>query len=294
MRVTDTMLFERAALDGGAARTRAEEAMSRASTGLKLARPGDDPSGAGQVVLDQGVASRASAIATVATAAGDELTAADSALNDVTSSLARLREIAVQFANGTYDAAARANAATEVRSLQSAILASLNTRVGDRYVFAGTADGAAPFDAAGNYSGDTGVRQVEVAPGVWESASVRADVAFKGVGGGTDLFAALNTLTTALQANDAAGVAAAIDPLARSTTQLATARGQLGNAMNVFDNAAAVNRTVAGDATTRASHLTDADQIQAATDLALAQRALEASLSATSSTFKFTLLNYLK
>ena len=294
MRVTDTMLFARAAQDGGAARTRAEEAMARASTGLKLSRPGDDPAGAGQVILDQGVAARASTIATVATAASDELTAAGSALNDVTNSLARLREIAVQFSNGTYDAAARANAASEVQSLTGSIVASLNTRVGDRYVFAGTADDAPPFDGAGNYSGDTGVRQVEVAPGVWEASSIRADVAFRGVGGGTNLFSTLAGLATALQTNNATGVAAALDPLAASTAQLATAHGQLGNAMNVFDTAAAANRTVSGDATTRASHLTDADQIQAATDLALAQRALEASLSATSSSFKFTLLDYLK
>jgi len=105
------------------------------------------------------------------------------------------------------------------------------------------------------------------------------------------LLAALGKLPEAIAA---AKEAAALDPLAASTAQLATAHGQLGNAMNVFDTAAAANRTVSGDATTRASHLTDADQIQAATDLALAQRALEASLSATSSSFKFTLLDYLK
>jgi flagellar hook-associated protein 3 FlgL len=294
MRVTDRMLFDRASRDSGAARTRLETAISRASTGQRLIHPGDDPAGAGLVTLHQAAAARAGAIMGAAQQAGDELLGVDTALDDVTNALARAREMAVQFASAPYTAAQRVAAAGEARSLLDRMLAALNTKVGNRHVMGGTLDGQPPFDAAGNYLGDANVRQVEVAPGVLEDASVRADVAIKGVGGGVDVLATLGRLVTALQANDQAGVKATIGDLAAGTDQVAVARTQAGHAMAAFDVAAEVNRAARDEAVVRASHLTDADVIDANSQLALAQRALEASLTATASGFKLTLLDYLK
>ena len=42
----------------------------------------------------------------------------------------------------------------------------MNTQEAGRYLFGGNIDRTPPFDAAGTYAGDTGVRQVEVAPGL--------------------------------------------------------------------------------------------------------------------------------
>ena len=49
MRVTDRMLYDRTARDGGAARSRLEAAIATASNGQRLVHPGDDPAGAGLV-----------------------------------------------------------------------------------------------------------------------------------------------------------------------------------------------------------------------------------------------------
>jgi flagellar hook-associated protein 3 FlgL len=294
MRVTDRMLFDRAARDGGAARARLEKAVGVASTGAKLVHPGDDPAGAGMVTRHRATAARAEAVAAVAARASDELAIADSALGDVTSALARAREIATQFASAGYDAPTRANAAAEVGGLFASVIAALNAKVGSRYLFAGLDDGVAPFGATGTYAGDQGTRSVEVAPGVWQAASLRADVAFKGTGGGVDVLDTLTALRTALAANDQAGVAATLTALATSTEQVATLRGQAGIAMSAFDAAISVNQRAGDDARSLAAHLTDADAIQANAELALAQRGLEASLTATSRSFKLTLLDYLK
>jgi flagellar hook-associated protein 3 FlgL len=293
MRVTDRMIFDRAALDSGAARSRAEEAIGRASTGQRLIHPGDDPAGAGLVALHDAAASRATAVGKAAQQAGDELAAADSALGGVTDALARAREIATQFSSAGYTAAQRSAAGAEVGSLIQGIVASLNTKVAGRYIMGGTLDGQPPFDSGGNYFGDGNVRQVEIAPGVMQDASVRADVAIHGAGGGVDVLATLGALQLALQANDQTAVGAALAPLSTSTDQVSVARTQAGMAMNTFDTAVTVNQLAHDDATSRSAHLTDADAIQANTDLALAQRALEAALSATTQGFKLTLLNYL-
>jgi len=294
MRVTDRMIYDRGAIDAAAARSRAEDAVSVASTGLRLRHPGDAPADAGLVVLNDGQAARASAIGAAAAAAGDELTAVDSALGDVSNQLARAREIAMQLGSAGYSAQQRADAATEVQGLLASIVASLNTQVSGRYVFGGTLDGTPPFGANGSYAGDASVRQVEIAPGVMQAASVRADVAFKGAGGGTDVLAALGQLVTDLATNSQAGVAGALTALDAGTTQVAAARQQAGTSMSVLDTAVNVNRTARDEAVTRSSRLTDADPIDANTQLALAQRALEASLTATAQSFKLTLLDFLK
>lgn len=294
MRVTDSMMYGLAIRDGGKARERLEAATTEASSGAKLVHPGDDPAGAGLVSLDRGAAARLDAIREVARRASDELAAVDSSLGDVANGLIRARELAVQLSSAGYDAAQRAAGAAEVRGLVASAVATLNARVGSRFIFGGRADGAPPFDAAGNYLGDPGVRQVEIAPGVLQDASIRADVAVTGAGGGTDVFAALGALAAALDANDPAAVAATLADLDAGTEQLSVARGEAGAAMSTLDAAVAASR-VAGDAAReRIAGIADADAVEAASRLALAQRALEAALTATASSFRLSILDDLR
>lgn len=294
MRVTDRMIFDQATRDAGAARERLEAAVEQASTGVRLVHPGDDPGAAGLLVSSQASAGRFEAVAQGAARASDELGSADAALESVGNALARARELAVQLSSAGYSAADRSSGANEVNGLLSEVLARLNTRAGNRYVFGGNRDGSPPFDAAGNYLGDAGVRQVEIAPGVLQAASVRADVALKGAAGGVDVLATLSALSAALAANDQAGVAATLDALDQGTGQVAEARAQAGISMSAFDTSAAAATAARDGELARSSHLADADEVQAASALALAQRALEASLAAASQGFRLSLLDFLK
>ncbi len=294
MRVTDRMLYDRATNDSSLARSRMEQAIAQNSTGARFVHPGEDPAAAGLVAVERARASRLDTIATTAQRASDELTAADSALSDVANGIARAREIATQLSNATYSASERAEGATEVRGILASAIASLNVKVGDRYVLAGRADQTKPFDAAGNYLADAGAREVEIAPGVTQAASVRADVAVKGVGGGVDVLATLTTLANALDANDAAAVSATLDALSAGTGQISEARAQAGTAMATFDAALAANQAGRDGAKKAVSSLADADPIKAASDLSLAERALDAALTATSQGFQLTLLDKLK
>src|SRR5512137_830182 len=177
MRVTDQMLFQMSSRYGGQARARVERATAQAASGMRVVHPGDDPAAAGLLVEGRVAQARLDAIATAAGRASDELTAADGALGSVNDALVRARELAMQLANPTYDASQRTQAAGEVDQLLQQVVSQMNAEVGGRYVFGGNRDGSAPFDAAGAYLGDAGVRQVEIAPGVLSAASVRADVA---------------------------------------------------------------------------------------------------------------------
>jgi flagellar hook-associated protein 3 FlgL len=294
VRVTDRMIFDNAALNSGRAREEAEVATAQASTGVRVEHPWDDPAAAGLSVSHTLGAARFAAIGQTVERASDELAAADGALGQLNGVLTRAQQIAVQLANATYSAADRSNAAAEAQSLMGQAVALLNTRFGDRYVFGGNKDRTPPFDAAGNYSGDTAVRQVEIAPGELENASVRADVIAKGVGGGIDVLGTLQTLSTALTSNDVPTIQGSIDSLATSINQVSTGRTQLGGSMNLFDTAAETSRVAVAAEQKTTSELIDVDVIQATSRLALAQRALDAALTASARSFDLSLLDKLR
>lgn len=293
MRVTDRLLFENAAKHTAAARERFEAASREAATGLRVQHPEDDPGAASLMARTIAQAGRDAAIGKALGSAADELQAAETSLDGVSTALSRARELAVQLSNATYSANERAAAAQEVTGLLKDVLGRLNQKVGSRYVFGGFQDAAPPFDAAGTYLGDTGVREVEVAPGVTVPASVRADVALKGVGGGVDVLGTLQNLATALASNNVAGVQGSLDGLDTGIAQVARARAEAGSQLSVMDTARAAAQAARVDGQARLSHLADADVIDAASRLAQAERALDAALTSAARTFRPSLLDKL-
>lgn len=291
MRVTDRQIFEGAAARTSAARARAEAATSEASTGLRVIHPGDDAAAAGQIAARRMDATRHDAIRGAVDAANDELAATDGALDAVGTALIRARELTVQLANPVYTAQQRASAAEEIDGLFKTIVAQMNTRVGQRYVFGGFKDGTEPFTAAGVYQGDTGARQIEIAPGVKQTVSLRADVAIAGANGGTDVLGTLSALSAALNANNIPNIQNALTGLDAGIGQVALARTQTGAAMAVLDVASSVGRASRDAALTSISHLAEADTIESASKLALAQRALDAALTASAKSFQLSLLD---
>ncbi len=293
MRVTDRMMFENAAANAAKSRDRAQTAMEQLSTGMRVVHPGDDPTVAASMVRGQQTIDRMAAITQNAARAGDEVDASDSALQSLTDVLARARELTVQMGNDSYSAADRQGAATEVDGLMQQAVTLMNTNVDGRYIFGGNKDQTAPFDTSGNYSGDTAVRQVEVAPGVLENSSVRADVAVKGVGGGVDLFATLQSLSTALKTNNGNAIRGSLTGLETATTQVTTTLSQIGAMGDAFATAQTLAKSTSDATTKSVSEQSEADVIQSSSQLALANSALNATLTAAAQSFSLSLVNKL-
>jgi flagellar hook-associated protein 3 FlgL len=203
----------------------------------------------------------------------------------------------MQFASDGYAADQRAMGAREVGTLVTSAIAALNTRYGNRWLFGGAEDDAPPFAADGTYLGAVGAaaaRQVEIAPGVKQDASVRSDVAIRGDGGGVDLIGTLKALQAALASNDVAGVRAALTPLDGAIGQVAIARSEAGVAMDAIATAGEAAKIAAEDEQVQLAQLSEVGLPEASTRLAQAQSALEASMSAAAQSFRITLLDYLR
>jgi flagellin-like hook-associated protein FlgL len=293
MRVSDQAMFNLANLRIMRARGESVEAQDRVSSGKRVEHAWDAAGDAGLIVTHQQEKGRQTGIRGAAQQTSEELGVVDGAYDQVTTSLTRIKELAVQLANDTYGPNERANGAAEVQQLFTAVISQLNVRFGERYLFGGMQDTQPPFDAAGNYLGDDRVRQVEVAPGVLNDASTRADVALKGATGGTDVLATIQSFVTALSTNDAAGIRAAVQSLDDSIAQVSRERSRVGGMMNLFDVAASAAKKNADTATDARSKLEDVDIFEASTRLASTQRALEASISAAAQQFRLSLLDKL-
>lgn len=294
MRVTNRMLYEAAQAQTASARDRVHQATERFTTGQRVVHPADDPAAASIIVSHRAAIERYETIDRAVERADEELQIADGALQSSSALLARARELAVQFGNDSYSASQRAVAATEIRGISAQLIQLANTDVAGRYIFGGNIDNAPPFSALGVYSGDTAVRQVEVAPSLLLNSSVRADQVFKGVGGGVDIFAVLSTVATAMDANDGSGIRASLTSLESSSDQVATALTEIGSMLQSLSSSRTISMAAKDSVQRVLLSEGEVDTFEAASELANARQALEAVLMASSKSFNLSFLDFMR
>ncbi len=90
----------------------------------------------------------------------------ESSITDANNIIQSARELAVYTANGTLEQADLDMVVEEVKELKVELINIANSKMDDRYLFAGQATDIAPYDSTGNYQGDYNTIQREVSPGV--------------------------------------------------------------------------------------------------------------------------------
>lgn len=280
MRVTQTGTWTmvRANLSSILSETRRVE--EQAVTGLLMNRASDAPELRAQVdalsaaVADQSVYERN------ATQAISALDTMDSALSRAHDTLARALEIALQMAGDTMTADERALAAEEIDALRSTLIDAANAEYGGRYLFAGTAYDALPFDEDGNYTGSTDEPSTRVGEGTWVATGRDGSAVFTG---DIDVFAALADLQAALQSDDDAGVADGITDIDAGLEQLVTARAEIGNTTNVAEDALSLSESLSAEFQTRLDDLAAADPAETYTKLSELRSAYSTALQVAAS-----------
>jgi len=277
MRVSDAAIYDSNLSHVSRARAELMKRQEQAVTGKRVLKPSDDPTATALARREHSREARAQAHQRATDAGQSTNEASDAALDQVGSILRRIKELTIQASSDTVDASGRADIAREVEAMREQVRSLGNTEVGGHYVFGGFADGAAPFDAAGAYLGDARVRQVEVARGIYVDAGVTGASAF-GMTGGTDIFATLDGLTTALDANDIATIHSSIDSLDAVYQQVSTSRAQLGANVNTLETARGVAQRVEDRAAVDQTKLVGVESDRAYMDFTRAQFALQAAV----------------
>ncbi|HEY4220256.1 MAG TPA: flagellar biosynthesis protein FlgL, partial [Myxococcota bacterium] len=225
MRVSDLSMFNGARDRVATSKAKMDVATEQASTGLRVEHASDDPAAAARMVKARMEELRHDNIASTVSQASDELGAVDGALGQASNLLVSGISLAVQMASSSVTSPERVAAGEQAGSLLDSVVGALNVELGGRFLLAGFKDSAPPFAASG-YSGDDGVRTAEIAPGVVEPTSIRADSAVLGTGvtGGVDVLGALRDLKTALENDDIPSVRAQIDVLQKAQAQISAAQ----------------------------------------------------------------------
>ncbi len=298
-RVTDNSVSANLTARVAAGRQRIASAQERISTGRRINRPSDDPSGAGAVIRLRAFQSAIEQFKRSAGTAEDNLRVTDGTLDSVEQVLDRARSIITQGASnwtveGTHEALA-----LEIESLRKQLLTTANARQSERYIFGGTRQDAPPYDpATGAAATNPATPQlIQVEPGAPPIAiGPTAESVFADANG--SVFETLANAVAALRgsgddAADRAALLASLDRLGAFSDQARNARARVGVSLETV--AAALERlgrdSLSYEAT--ATGIEAADFAESAIELTQAERTLEAILQGGAHTGRLSFIDLL-
>ncbi len=290
----------------GLAQLQARETRTRQelSSGYRIRSAADDP-GATRDLVDLGSSlATAQVWETNLVNIQAEAASADSAIGSAITLVQNAQSIATQGASSTASVTTRLNLAAQIQSLQQQIVGLANTQVGNRYIFGGDLDQTPPYQY--DPASVTGVDALTTAASTRQIVNPAGQTVYQSLSAGTifdsrtngypnanNVFAALQTLQTALAANDSAGIAGSLDALQSASRWLNQQQAQYGIAEQRL---AAEQNNVSNQITTlktSISGLRDADVAQDATDLTQETTAQSAAIAAQAANAQKSLFDYL-
>jgi flagellar hook-associated protein 3 FlgL len=318
--VSDANLFDSAIRSIQQNRVELQALQIRASTGRRINRVSDDPSGAAQVLSIRRTIERIAQFKRNIDSARADLETSENALNGVTNVLIRLRELAV---SADIETAEFDLIMPEAEEQFEELIKLANSQSGKKnFIFGGFLNGSAPFAASGGFtagspsptvtfSGDTGEVQVQIGENAFLTTNLNGREIFTGdvqagdVGmGDTDdalpdpprvnIFELVGDFRDALRTQDTAAIGQAIEDFDQALDQVLTARGIGGARLNRLE--ASRNQLEALDVTLEVerSSIEDDDFVRTVTELQNRETTFEASLAITARVMQRSLLDFIR
>ncbi len=171
MRVSTNMMYQRGVRSLQNANERLDTANQQLTTGNKFSSAGEDPVGMSQA---QSLSTKIALYNQYNNNGGllnSSLSLEETSLNSVNTSLSRAYTLMQQANSGALSSTDRASVATSLSEIQKQLLDLMNSKNADgEYIFGGNQSQTTPFTLGSNgkyiFQGDTGQRQIQVAPSV--------------------------------------------------------------------------------------------------------------------------------
>jgi flagellar hook-associated protein 3 FlgL len=269
------------------------------TSGKTISKPSDDPTGANTALITrQGIAGNAQQARNISDGK-TFLNATDSALQDMLSQVQKVRELTVQAMNdGSLDASAQADIATQVTGLRQSLLGQANQVVQGHPLFGGVTSGAVAYDTTGKYvgAGDGTNQATWTVRRVSDVESIRVDVtgpeAFGDPASGKDLFAVVGSIASHVGSSSA--LQTDLGDLDAVIKKMTTALADIGTRSDRMDTAAQVNTAASLNLQTQQQQVEDIDMAKTIMNLQMQQNGYQAALSATAKALTPTLVDYLR
>jgi flagellar hook-associated protein 3 FlgL len=266
------------------------------ASGQSVNVPSDNPAAAAVLIQNANQISQADEFQRSIGSIQGQVQEADSALNAVTTALHRAISLGVEGANGTVNSADRTAIAIEVQGIQNQLLSLANLSYQGNYVFAGTANQAAPYvldsssSAGVRYQGNSGVNQVTLGNQFSLQVNLPGSQLFSSSGG--DVFQSVQDLITSLQTGT--GISTAVTEIDSAAAHIDAQRVFYGNALNQLT----AQQTYLSSETTQLAQQQNtaggADLTAVISNLSTAQTSVQATLAAVGQTAHTNLFEYLK
>lgn len=270
---------------------RMQELQQKLSSGKEIARPSDDPTGAAGAMQIRSDQARTAQYDRNADDGLAWLGTADNALQDVSASLVRARDLALTGVNASLSPTDREALALEVDALRESVRDAANSTYLGRPVFGGTTPGTTAYDAAGAWTGNDVPVSRNVAPGIRVEVSISGQQAFGPAG--DDVLAVLDRVAAQLR-SDPAGLQAGITDLDARMEGVRESMATVGARYNRVQGAQAAQGDRAAALTTRLSELEGVDLPGTIMQLQLQEVAYQAALGATGRVLQPSLMDYLR
>lgn len=265
------------------------------ATGQKISKPSDNPVGVTyQMRYDTDLA-RSDVFLSNANTGYEILSTMDSLLQQSSDILKRVRTLALQASNGTYDAEQRKTIAAEVEQLKEQMVTIGNSTYNGKYLFNGQKTDQVPYtvDGAANEQTDSGQFYLNVSPAVKVPVSITGEVVF-GQAGTDNTFKALDDLINALQTNNVSGISASVDKIDAASDRLNISWSEIGARMNRFE---LMQNRIANEQVSlseQRANVADVDYSEAIMDLKMKENVLQAALSTGARIMQTSLIDFMR
>jgi flagellar hook-associated protein 3 FlgL len=274
--------------------SRLSELQEKATTLNKISRPSDDPAATAKALETRSLLAANAQYARNIDDGNTWLTAADSALEQATNVMHRVKDLNVLAGNGSLPKSGKDAIANELDSLNKELVAIANTKHLGRNIFAGNSDEPKSFSDAmpPDFKG-AGVSPVERRFSATQTVRVDAD-GQKIFGSGPDsVFAAIKSVADSLRAGTAPTSSQLGDVEARFIS-IVDGRAEVGTSQAQLERAGNVNTELEATLDAQRTGIEKADLGSVIMELKLQETNYQVALAATARVLQPTLMDFLR
>ena len=295
-RVTETSMQTRVLGDLQRTMARGQKLTSQISSGKQLSRPSDSPTGTVASLQLRGEVRATQQYSRNADDGLGWLGIIQDKLQSASTSVIRVRDLAVQALNTATAPQTRDAIAVEIDNIRAALIGDANTTYMGRPIFGGTTPGGAAYDANGGYVGNEFQVTRTVGP---NATKVRIETtgpeAFgDGTAGRPVLFQVLADISTAIQNGDTAALNAKLGDLDKAHDSLKSALSDVGARYNRVTQMKQSADDHLLSVSSQLSDIEDVDLPKAIMELQIQQTAYQAALAASAKVIQPSLIDFLR
>jgi flagellar hook-associated protein 3 FlgL len=267
-----------------------------AASGIKLNNPSDDPSAVSSVLSIQSQMRSGERYQTTIASATSQLSNLDSTLDQFENLMVQAKEIVLATGNGALSQSDIGTYAQQITLLKEEAYSLANTQIEGKYLFSGFAINTKPFPDSSDptlYQGDDNHAELQIGPSQKVVTNLTGAELFQGQGGGMNIFQLLDDLQQNLSSMDTEQALSRLDDLEAGADQIRSYRSKIGITAKRLDDADIRMQDFADSMEAKLSSYRDADAIEAYTNLAQQEQALQAALSVTAKISDLSILDYL-